>query len=282
MNNKLTFASVLFFLNLGNQLIFGQQNVCGTIISESQRMLENTWSITDEMPQQSLPQVNRTLSFSVFVVKDEDGTVTDAASINNAMDQLSRYFAPVALKFKVCGIQVIDNYQFNDLYQGGNEKDLLVQYNVPGTINLYLVKNLFDQSNNSTSGFTYMPGDKGKHAIFLQKSYLTGTTLAHQTGHFFNLYHTHESEAFGAELVNESNCSTSGDRVCDTNADPNVMFYMQDGVYTGTEKDLNKEIYSPSPRNIMSYGPDITRCVFTRGQFLRMIYCLSNFRKELR
>lgn len=283
MNRKILPGIAVMTL-LSNAAIFGQvEHKCGTFISIDQKMLEDTISVTDQFPRESLPQLNRTLSIAVFVVNNTKGSPVNLSDLNNTVNELNSYFAPIALNFKICTTTYIENYQFDRLVMSDNEKDILIQHSSPNIINLYLVSSLYDENINAVTGYTYMPGDKEKHAIFLDKDNILGTTLAHQMGHFLNLYHTHEREAFGTELVNRSNCSTAGDRVCDTQADPGVHLYMSaDNIYTGTVKDANKELYSPSPKNIMSFGPDNIRCIFTRGQLLRVVHSLGNYRKNLR
>ena len=116
----------------------------------------------------------------------------------------------------------------------------------------------------------------------MEKGCLTGTTLAHQMGHFLNLYHTHET-AFGNELVIRSNCSTAGDKCCDTEADPGLAGLVDNlCVYTGKLKDTSGNFFQPKPKNMMSFSSDECRCDFSRTQFLRMIYTLQNLKKNLR
>jgi hypothetical protein len=280
-------AAFFLFWIVKNNILFGQMTgQCGTMITTDQINLENTFTITDSNTKESLPQVKRTLSITVFVVKESKAPYFDASSVlPGAIDKLNEFFSPIALHFKICATNYINNYQFDSICAGSIKcDDILVQNAEPNTINLYLVTELYDHNKNKIKAFTYMPGDNGKHCIFIDKAYISGTTttLAHQMGHFFNLYHTHESEAFGAELVNETNCATAGDRCCDTNADPDVENYLKNGVYIGTVKDINKELYSPSPKNIMSFGTEDIRCFFSRVQFLRMVYTLNNFRNTLR
>ena len=101
-------------------------------------------------------------------------------------------------------------------------------------------------------------------------------------GHFLNLYHTHET-AFGNELVNRTNCSSTGDKCCDTEADPGLEGLIDKScLYTGKLKDTSGAFYQPKPKNIMSFSNDDCRCNFSRTQFLRIIYTLQNLKKDLR
>jgi hypothetical protein len=272
------------------------QDGCGTVFSAGQKTLENSVVITEGKPTESLPQINRTLSIAVFVVKSQGNIagITDA-NIQNAINTLSLYFNPIALKFTMCSVTYIDNYQLNTelshahisnskIALGDHEKDLLTLYNIPNTINLYVVnKNaITDSSNRTVGGFTYMPGDAGKNSIFITKfSILDGSTLAHQMGHFLNLYHTSEVR-FGAEAIDESNCKTAGDRCCDTDADPDLSsgtLVDANCIYIGS--NIGPELYHPSAKNMMSLGPVNCRCVFSRTQFLRMIDALTRLRANL-
>ena len=268
---------------LGFSLLNAQTGGCGTVIPEALITAEkDTIHIVSGGATESLPQLNRMFSITVFVVNNSDNTPGIAAPIiQNAVAIINQYFSPIALSFKICAINYIPNYQFDNLI---SDKDLLIQYADMNTINLYITKNLYNQKGTDVNGYTYMPGVMRKNSIFVTKSGMTGSSLAHQMGHFFNLYHTHESAAFGAELAKDrSNCATTGDRCCDTDADPNL-----DGlttascVYTAKLKDSKNDLYTPSPKNIMSFSSDGCRCMFTRGQFLRIIHAAKTFRSSLR
>ncbi len=292
MSKKIYYSALFFLLGIKIMPVVAQGGGCGTYVNAAQIALESSFTITEGTPTQSLPQVNRTLSITVFVVRDQSGSVGDTVSIKNAISTLNLdYFKPIALSFQICSkINIIDNYNFNNLYATGNEKDMVTLNFERNTINLYLVSTLYDQNGTDVKGYTYMPGTAGKNSIFLNKGSIGGSTLAHQMGHFFNLYHTHEAAAFGSEKVTPrsgDNCTKLGDRCCDTDADPNLNL---DGVsrvnsnciYTGTIKDSNNELYNPSAKNIMSFSNGNCRCFFSHTQYLRMIYALNNFRNNLR
>ena len=149
-------------------------------------------------------------------------------------------------------------------------------------INVYLVSGLYNQSSADICGFTYMPPSQNG-SIFIKKSCLIGSSLTHQMGHLFNLYHTHET-ILGTELVaRPGNCNVAGDRCCDTDADPNIEGMVNTNcIYTGTAKDQNNTFYMPSTKNFMSFSNDYCRCFFSNTQFQRIIYALYNFRMNLR
>jgi hypothetical protein len=294
--NKIYYYLTPFFFLLVNAVTLNAQSwpTCGTQVDAAQIALE-TFTINEGTPAQSLPQVNRVLSITVYVVKDQTGVAgVDSASIYNAVSNLNQYFSPIALSFRICtAIRYVDNYNFNDLRHENssdanyplNAKDLYTLNFQKNTINLYFVSNLYDQNGSEVDGYTYMPGSTGKDYIFLSKTFIGGTTLTHQMGHFLGLYHTHENLAFGLEKVTRgagANCTTAGDRCCDTEADPNLTGKINNCVYVGLNKDTNNEFYSPSPKNLMSFSNDNCRCVFSRAQYLRMIYALEHFRTNLR
>jgi|GEM_PF-6938881 len=81
--------------------------------------------------------------------------------------------------------------------------------------------------------------------------------VAHELGHCFGLLHTHDA-TYGYELVNNSNCSSAGDLICDTPADPMIQGEVISGdcnwAYYGSNYDENWMLYNPDTENIMSYS----------------------------
>jgi hypothetical protein len=133
------------------------------------------------------------------------------------------------------------------------------------------------------SGYAYFPSTLSiTNRLFVQASYVTDTrTLTHELGHYFNLLHTFQSstdanqtnrEYVTRDAMQGANCATKGDLLCDTPADP----YGRDSLsllgcsYTGTARDPQGQLYTPSLANIMSYYPISCGNVFTSGQYNRM------------
>jgi len=283
---------IVLCFTIGLGFLKAQINPCGSYVTLGQTHLEKTFTIKEGKPSNSLPQVNRVISIAVFVIKEKESPYFNAGIMNGIITNLNQYFASISLSFKICGaITTIENFQFDNLIVNGNTKDLTIQYSEPNTINLYLASSVTDTAGRNVCGFSYMPVDIGKNYIFINKNCLQAKSLteqtmalAHQLGHFFNLYHTNEI-AFGEELPDGTNCTTTGDRCCDTDASPDLsitgMVNLTTCTYTGTVK-RSTQLFSPSTKNIMALSPVACRCMFSRTQFLRMIYALNNFRNYLR
>jgi hypothetical protein len=106
---------------------------------------------------------------------------------------------------------------------------------------------------------------------------------SHEIGHALGLLHTFE-DFYGEELVLRSggcsNCSTTGDLVCDTEADKDISSqYFSNCAYIGNLKDACNNTYIMEPDNVMSYNA-LVSCLglygFTAGQAVRMHYTIDN------
>ena len=147
--------------------------------------------------------------------------------------------------------------------------------NVDKMVNIYFFENSF-------TSWGYFPS-MANNWIVMRNAHLTnGSTLSHEIGHYLSLYHTHET-AFGAELVDGSNCATAGDLICDTAADPKLSSLVDSScTYIGTATDANGDTYDPDPRNLMSYSRKECRDVFSRDQAERMTFAFLHERLGLR
>jgi hypothetical protein len=275
-------ASILLYLALTFVYLNGNAQSCGTSVLANQIQLESTITITPLSSTQSLPKVNRNLSVAFYVVLDTLGNPgVSAAQINAAIAQLNIVFSPIDLQFHVCSINYIPNYQFESIQSGANENAVTVSFATKDVINVYLASYIYDPFKNQVNGYTYMPASS-KNYIFLSKFSISGSELSHQMGHFFNLYHTHES-TFGRENVARVNCDKTGDLCCDTEADPNVFGWVNSScLFTGNLKDVNGVLYVPSAKNLMSYSLDGCRCYFSPTQYQRVAHAVLNLKKELR
>ena len=215
------------------------------------------------------------------IVRRTDGTggisTTDVAS---TLDSANVWWAATGIRFFQSG--AFDYISSDSLYLGVDtdaEFGTLWSTNaVPNTINVYFIGAMPGCGRSSFSPDA-VQGIAVRNDCTMQASY--PTSLAHELGHYFDLYHTHET-VFGVECPDESNCSTAGDKVCDTPADPDVskMGFLFACTYVGTAMACGNQAYFPDPTNLMSYGA-ACRNHFTQGQRDRALATLINVRSSL-
>jgi len=107
-----------------------------------------------------------------------------------------------------------------------------------------------------------------------------GTLLAHEMGHYLSLYHTFE----GLDCAN-SNCATSGDRVCDTPPDGSIgnsfsCTQPQNSCSSDTISGFSVDV-PDLINNFMDYGNDACHNAFTEGQAARMRAAIATQRSGL-
>lgn len=181
------------------------------------------------------------------------------------------------IKFFMCGdIDYIYNNDFYD-WKSTTLDSTMLKNDQPNVINVYFVSSINIQGKGGIQGYSY---GVGKNRVLVKNATMPGGTLAHELGHALGLLHTHGNNSLTCqqttdELVNGSNCKTSGDGFCDTPADPNLGGICSSLVdpnctYTGTLKDKNGQYYKPLTNNIMSYTRDECRKYFTVEQVQRM------------
>jgi len=216
--------------------------------------------------QAPLPCLDRTFTIVAHVVRDTFGEPNiTPEEILAAVDSMNLDFAPICVNFEICAFKDIPNFQYDDLEDGDELNEMFAYYNDEKRINMYFVSS----SAEPFCGVATLGGD----------CMAEGTnTLSHEMGHYFGLLHTFEGAGMpGSELVDGSNCTTAGDLVCDTPADP----YMENDPvdqYVNQEmcrfilpaKDANDDWFVPDVGNIMSYYQSSCSCGFTHGQYLRM------------
>ncbi len=285
--SKYSCLAIAFYVTLAAPGILKAQD-CGTLLIEQDRkdLLRQTAAGMYQLAAVPHSLTNVPLTFHVVRMSSGIGGLT-ATRLCQAISDLNSSFLGAEIRFYLAGpIDYIDsdNYFFNI--------DTLAEINalrstnaVSNSINVYFTENLADEEGglcgissftvNSVQGIV-MKNDctatQGDHA-----------TLAHEVGHYFDLYHTHET-AFGAECVDGSNCTSAGDQLCDTPADPELGETNVDATctYVGSETDsCNGDTYHPDPANLMSYSPSQCANIFTNNQNARARATLTNLRPEL-
>lgn len=263
---------------------------CGTIPTQEQIDYLNqnkaarqafSYDIQEREPLQ-IPILNHIVRES-----DESGGLT-TTQLADAIQDLNDFYAAADMEFYECdSVQYINNSNWYD-FDKSEETNVLSASYKSGVINIYYFNDVTN-GDKDLCGYASFPPSVDR--VMMKNSCTTnGTTLIHEIGHYFSVYHTHGKSNCDTtdELVDGSNCATAGDDVCDTDADPNLYFDCNtlltnsSCAYIGTVTDANNQSYTPPVNNIMSYNlyPGC-RTEFTQGQFDRARYSALNDRAYL-
>ena len=135
----------------------------------------------------------------VFHIEEEGGNpVYSESTLLNKLTLVNTYFAPADVQFANCAPIIY-------YAEGQSER-------INNIINVYL--------NNGPTGCGSYIGNTVNINVNCNRTF--EHILAHELGHALGLPHTHGYTNTGTttELVDGSNCTTNGDRFCDTPADP--------------------------------------------------------------
>lgn len=279
--------SIILILVLG--MVFGTMSPttvradvdCGTIISPAQIEYEEQRTAAglswNNVPRSGVPL---NVPVTIHVCRDSDGLGgLTVPQVDLALADLNSQFNSTNFTFFQCGeIIYIDDDDYSPVADEQAKRDELRQtLHIPNTLNVYFA-NLTNLAG--LSSYTH----SATQGVLLNNSSATnGTTLSHEVGHYFDLYHTHLT-FWGAECPDGSNCTTAGDRLCDTPADPNLQglvdwlcVYDQSAATplacSGT--------YAPAADAIMSYSRRICRDWFSPDQIAKMESTAQTERPEL-
>lgn len=278
-------SSLLFFAITIFGTLHANAQECGTIATaEDIKVLTefNEARIAGRAVQNSYPRIN--IALTIHIVRQDDGTGgLSTEEFEQALGMLNEAYDPINFHFFVNGdIRYIDDTDYFN-FDSSNETQLTSANNVSQNINIYFFNSLTSGGSN-LCGYAYFPST-GRDHIMMANGCAATSTLAHEVGHYFALYHTHGKTNTGTtdELVDGSNCETTGDDVCDTPADPNLSGVVNGGdcSYFGDNKDSNGDEFSPFPKNFMSYSISGCREQFTQGQYDRVVDAFNTFKTYL-
>lgn len=210
----------------------------------------------------------------------------DSYTLGYQMNRINQNLLDANIQLYLCGDNnvIVDDNLYN-LYL--NQDIQLDNHDVNGKLNLYFV-NAISQgvAGPYYCGYSKYPGD-GERIVFSRGCYGYDQTsvLMHLIGQYFSLYPTHgpDNGQMTAELVDGSNCATTGDEICDTPADPrlNRSGAMNACNYVGTFTDANTQLYTPDTGNFMSYASGTCRDHFSPMQNARIYYSATTDRAYL-
>lgn len=142
-------------------------------------------------------------------------------------------------------------------------------------LNIWVIKCIYSSNPNQCDilGFATFPGmgstDQG---VVVVSSYFglpnQSQTTTHEIGHYLSLYHTFQNSCAG---TTNNNCSSGGDRVCDSPPTRQANYYSARRQNTCSENiSANGGDRPDQVRNYMDYLDDPSLDIFTEGQRQRM------------
>ena len=235
----------------------------------------------------------RKISLYMHIIVVDYTSTSTPAQLQMMVSDANQYFASANMEFIICGFEYVYLAPNISGWSGPLMSYLAQNNDKYGYINVYTTDNIPGAAAVAT-----FPGPGSPDQIFMGGELFsnnfpmssTAAIFAHELGHIFSLQHTHANIAGPVgtdELVNGSNCSTSGDFLCDTPADPNLialpnrvdsLCVYRDSVTT----DLNGDLFNPDTRNIMSATRHFCYDHFSPMQLSQMRYCLDNDRNYLK
>lgn len=298
------FVKVVILVTTINNLTAQQ---CGTVITAKHLAYMDSIRAVRSSNNIGLHSIsNNSYKFPIvaFIITKSDGTGgLNSLDLQRGIDGLNENFTDSGISFKLVDTKYISDEKAYEKIEyigtciNNNSKEcMLAQGNyTPNAINLFFAPKLVNGSKD-LNGWSSFPGDKeDKNWIFIKNnSAADGKTIAHEIGHYFNLYHTHE-ENKELELVNQSNClrPNVGDEICDTPSEPfnnnfGIAYCVNDDCeYNCVDKDDEGNMYMPYEiiyeeyvYNTMSYAPAYCNHQFSPQQVKRMHESIEN-RTEL-
>jgi len=253
----------------------GQDDVCSTIEDLERPAFYNL--LNRNIQNRSF----YSLALNINILTHDNGRrVMSESQVLEEIELVNKYYEEHNIFFEICGLNFIASSDLLQFHRT-EDKSRISQYNEENKINLYIVEDIIKDDGGSSCGFADYPWSTSE-VIVVKKSCITNSsTLAHELGHFLGLYHTHEAR-FGKELVDQSNCQISGDKICDTPADPQLSSnnINNDCLYIGEGTDVNNDFYDPDPSLLMSYSRKQCRNKLTPEQGAVMALSIETYYSE--
>ena len=219
-----------------------------------------------------------TLPLNINIIMNRKGLAgVTQSDIIYSVALANSYFRNAGIQFYIDTIAYVSDYNYSFITYNNLRNELLTSHAISNRINIFYADSI-KMGASACYGFTYFPDEPDSNYIFLDKDYASGNSLTTMLGHYMGLLSTHDTTG-GRELVNEENCSASGDFICDTYADPDLFNQVIDSCrYIGNMRDETGIYYIPSVANIMSASPDKCRCILTPLQHRRIYYYYHKYR----
>ena len=261
MRKYYSITIITFFLSINYSFGQGLKNwTCNTPEPKTDFLLEN-FQLRNLNPFDAAATKSINVFFHVVRQTNGAGGLTQA-QVDNVLCILNADFFDHYITFVETGRAFINNdyyfFSFNETKFG----EIIDVNDSDDRIDIYLLPEGASWAGQAAG----IPST----AIVIEGDLSQTSVSSHEVGHCLGLYHTHSGRGCNdgencQEAINGSNCSTCGDLVCDTPADPCLT-----GNVDGTCSYTGGGGFTPNVSNYMSYTfPD---CMdnFTVGQRNRM------------
>jgi len=262
-----------------------QRGICGTTLDDQllfeSRLLDNIEKAnsgqvaTERDAIQYIP-----VHFHLVGDASGNGKVKESRVLDQ-LCALNTAFAPMEFRFYLRPHPVhgtIFNYTLNNnnIYSNQSAWTTMNAQRHPNALNVYIVD--VANSGGNQQGLTLAYYSPPRDWVVCRRDQISGvsnnSTLPHEFGHFFSLQHTFlgwESDPFddtypgwptapatspggvATERVNQTNCTTAADKLCDTPPDYNFGYGSNDCAYSDGAKDPNGTLVDPMENNMMGY-----------------------------
>jgi len=204
-------------------------------------LLPNSLSAQLHHANQDLPCINKNYNLLAHVAVDSTNRepLYSTEDLDTMVMKLNEFFSPICVSFSVCEYHVLENdYSLGrvvtqPITKGQQLQELKTRFSLRRRINVFFL----DYINNEVCGTSTYQGILTEHDanIFIERACIDslGAQVAHHLGHTFGLMNTFDPTTI--ELVDGSNCETTGDRICDTPADP----FAQSTISNATQAELD-------------------------------------------
>lgn len=246
---------------------------------------------------QDLPCVNKNYNLLAHVAVDSTNRepLYSTEELDTMIMKLNEFFSPICISFSLCEINVLENdYSLgrvvsHPITEAQQLLELKTRFSLRRRINIFFLDFIKTEGCGSSTFKGILTQNDAN--IYIEKLCIdrVAEQVAHHLGHTFGLLDTYDPLTI--ELVDGSNCATTGDLICDTPADPydqssilnatpaeldliaqnmlDTAFYGGSCEFTYEIRDPNGQYYQPDMGNIMSAYP--CKCGFTQDQFRLMV-----------
>ncbi len=214
----------------------------------------------------------------IFASDDGSNVAVTETEVMRQIGNMQSFYAPRNICFILTGIAQVNNSDLNS-QDTDSETSELSPYLRSNHVTIFVHGDLYSTSDGNWNGYAY---DIPNTFLSIVRSAVNSTsnlsTLAHEMGHCFGLYHSFQARKdANNNTIRENrarsggckNCDTEGDLLCDTDADRNiddVEVSASSCNYLGSATDACGSSLLMTTTNIMTYGRRSCRDNFTSGQ----------------